>query len=74
MQVLSMMSKSVQQANGVFIAHAIQATPMCTVGMFGAEVHLLRCEFHFTPEGLRRTHASIGEIEMRSCFSSINEL
>ena len=33
MQVLFMMSKSVQQANGVFIAHAIQATPMCTVGM-----------------------------------------
>jgi hypothetical protein len=26
----------VQQANDVFIALAIQATPMCTVGMFGA--------------------------------------
>jgi len=38
MQVLLMMSKSVLQAKGVFIAHAIQATPMCTVGMFGAKV------------------------------------
>ena len=34
----------------------------------------LSSEFRFTPQGVRRPHASVGEIEMRSCFSSINEL
>jgi len=42
MQVSFMMSKSVLQAKFVFIAHAIQATPMCTVDMFGTEVRKVR--------------------------------
>ena len=31
MQVLFMMSKYVLQANGVFVAHAIQAKPLCAL-------------------------------------------
>ena len=72
MQVLFIMCKSVQQANGVFIAHVIQATPMCTVGMFGAKVRKVRVPFY--SRRVARPHASIGEIEKGSCFSSITEL
>ena len=42
MQEFFMLSKTVLHSNGVFIAHAIQATPMCVVGMFGENVRKVR--------------------------------